>query len=423
MCWIRRDREHRRPDPADGRVDERHRVPDAGLHPCIRHVRGGRPQFETGGEQLLDDGVVQIAGDAGAILEQQATVPVRPRLRQEQRDGGMVHEVGEVPELDGRVARGAGEPSQPHHTDHPLRGAHRRDHQGAPGTFGGRRREGPGIGASGLSRLEDDARHGIPEGHLVAYAETVQPYDARDAEPAVADTHDGRVRVVGDGAEACHEESRRVLELAGEQRSRRLGRCIGPRLSMACGGAQFGVAQRDRRGRRQRAEHGRVVLRERGRPDCSHDESAPSRTRPPDRNRHHPQRRVVACGTRVGSVLEVGRVEQPIHESRESEAGFEQCDVLRAEVPVRRAHGATGSGDVRDRAVSGTEQAIGGDEDAFERGVDLGLRDGRDRVAGRPATDAVHWTTSASGAVPRKSRQGCSSSVERMAEARRVVWH
>ena len=132
--------QHRGPDLADRRIDEADRVQQVVDHRADGHRRGGGPQLETGGEQLLDRRVVQIPRDPRPLLEQDAALAVGARLRELDHHGGVTDEGRQEVEVGRVERRRARIPADEHGSDDAIAAAHRDDHPRDPAVRHPRRR-------------------------------------------------------------------------------------------------------------------------------------------------------------------------------------------------------------------------------------------------------------------------------------------
>ncbi len=120
--------EDRNPDLLDGVVE----VVDGLLE--RRHGRGvvdagnGRLDDEPGGEDLLDDVVMEVAGDARAVLQEQHPLLVAACLRQLQRHGGLVGERRRQLGVDVGERRSAPSTHHDQRASHLLPTEQRQDH-------------------------------------------------------------------------------------------------------------------------------------------------------------------------------------------------------------------------------------------------------------------------------------------------------
>ena len=120
--------EDRDPDLLDGVVEMLDDLLEGSHGGGVLHARCGRLDDKTRGEHLLDDVVVQVAGDPGPVLEEQDALLVVPGLGQLECDRGVVGEGrGQL-----RVGLGEGSPSgATHHDQRPpdlLAAEQRQDH-------------------------------------------------------------------------------------------------------------------------------------------------------------------------------------------------------------------------------------------------------------------------------------------------------
>nr|WP_284255400.1 hypothetical protein [Pseudolysinimonas kribbensis] len=97
----RREGEDDGADLRDGGIDRVHLLED---HPARSLARAGRfgLQGQSGAEQSLDDVVVQIAGDARAVLDALQLLPVQARLHELQRNACLAGEFGRSVDVDVR---------------------------------------------------------------------------------------------------------------------------------------------------------------------------------------------------------------------------------------------------------------------------------------------------------------------------------
>ena len=111
----------------------------------VRHVVDARRalQHHPGGEEPLDDEVVQVAGDAIAVLVHRESLVLAACLRQHERDRRLRAErAGEVEDVAGEVAVLVA-PHEHEHAEGAVRGAQRGDERGPVAAAAGRRAPGP----------------------------------------------------------------------------------------------------------------------------------------------------------------------------------------------------------------------------------------------------------------------------------------